>query len=87
MRVMKFSVVGILCAFALSAADDWRDPSPHKSAIVEANGIHLHYLDWGGNGPAMVLITGLGNTAHVFDTLAPFWHTCIVQKPRLRKCG
>jgi pimeloyl-ACP methyl ester carboxylesterase len=49
----------------------WRDPSPHRSGFIAANGIRLHYLDWGGNGEAIVLLAGLGNTAHVFDDLAP----------------
>jgi pimeloyl-ACP methyl ester carboxylesterase len=39
--------------------------------VIQANGIRLHYLDWGGTGDAMVFLAGLGNTAHVFDTLAP----------------
>ncbi|OJH37324.1 alpha/beta fold hydrolase [Cystobacter ferrugineus] len=28
-------------------------------------------LDFGGQGPALVFLSGLGNTGHVFDTLAP----------------
>lgn len=58
-------------ALACLAADTWRDPSPHKSGVVQANGIRLHYLDWGGTGDPMVFLAGLGNTAHVFDGLAP----------------
>jgi len=27
-------------------------------------------LDWGGSGKPLVLLTGSGNTAHVFDELA-----------------
>jgi non-heme chloroperoxidase len=27
--------------------------------------------DWGGNGPPLVFLSGLGNTAHIFDTFAP----------------
>ena len=59
-----------LAAFS-QTVDPWRDLSPHKSAVVEANGIHLHYLDWGGAGEAMIFLAGLGNNAHVFDGLAP----------------
>jgi pimeloyl-ACP methyl ester carboxylesterase len=33
--------------------------------------VKLEVLDWGGPGRALVLLTGLGNTAHVFDELAP----------------
>ena len=31
----------------------------------------LEVLDWGGHGPAIVLLAGLGNSAHVFDRFAP----------------
>src|SRR5689334_14021608 len=33
--------------------------------------VSLEVLDWGGNGPPIVLLAGLGNTAHVFDEFAP----------------
>lgn len=36
-----------------------------------APGVRLHYLDFGGTGPAVVLLAGLGNTAHAFDDFAP----------------
>jgi pimeloyl-ACP methyl ester carboxylesterase len=49
----------------------WRDVSPHQSTIVDANGQRLHVLDWGGRGPAMVFLPGMGHTAHVFDDFAP----------------
>ncbi len=47
------------------------DSSPHASATVTADGVGIHYLDWGGSGPALVLVPGLGNSAHVFDEFAP----------------
>jgi pimeloyl-ACP methyl ester carboxylesterase len=31
----------------------------------------LEVLDWGGTGRPLVLLTGLGDNAHVFDTFAP----------------
>jgi non-heme chloroperoxidase len=43
----------------------------HKSGFVCANGIRLHYLDWGGLGPALILIHGGLDNAHIFDDLAP----------------
>jgi pimeloyl-ACP methyl ester carboxylesterase len=49
----------------------WVDTSPHKSAYVEANGIRLNYLDWGGSGPPLVMVHGLANSPHIFDDLAP----------------
>ena len=31
----------------------------------------LEILDWGGSGPPLVFLSGLGNSAHVFDDFAP----------------
>jgi pimeloyl-ACP methyl ester carboxylesterase len=48
------------------------DPSPHRIHLVAVGkDIKLEVLDWGGSGPPLVFLTGLGNTAHVFDTFAP----------------
>ena len=47
------------------------DKSPHKSSRVYVNGIHLHYLDWGGTGDVILFLAGLGCNAHNFDDLAP----------------
>src|ERR1700733_909157 len=55
---------------------EWHDPSPHSAQLVavEAN-VRLEVLDWGGanlaNPRSVVLLAGLGNTAHVFDDFAP----------------
>jgi len=38
---------------------------------VKVNGIRLHYLDWGGNGTVLLFLTGLGNSAHIYDKFAP----------------
>jgi pimeloyl-ACP methyl ester carboxylesterase len=47
------------------------DQSPHKSDFVNANGIKLHYLDWGGNGDVLLFLAGMGCNAHIFDDFAP----------------
>jgi pimeloyl-ACP methyl ester carboxylesterase len=50
----------------------WLDPSPHVAQfIMVENNIKLEVLDWGGSGTPLVLLAGLGNTAHVFDKFAP----------------
>ena len=47
------------------------DPSPHKVRFVTVDkGVKLEVLDWGGKGPPLVFLTGLGNSAHVFDSFA-----------------
>ncbi len=52
-------------------ADEWKDPSPHKSQFVTVNGVKLHYLDWGGSGAPLVFLAGMASSAHTFDDLAP----------------
>jgi pimeloyl-ACP methyl ester carboxylesterase len=56
---------------AANTSDAWVDPSSHKSTFVIANGVRLHYLDWGGSGPPLILIHGFGDNPHYFDDLAP----------------
>jgi non-heme chloroperoxidase len=54
----------------------WVDPSPHQLRFVTVprgspRGVRLEVLDWGGKGPAVVLLAGSGGTAHIYDDLAP----------------
>lgn len=50
---------------------EWRDPTPHARRFVTVEkGVTLETLDWGGTGRPVVLLAGLGNTAHVFDQFA-----------------
>lgn len=71
------SILAWQCAFmvipmvAQTTNDTWVDKSPHKEAFIRVNGVSLEYLDWGGHGEAMLFLAGLGNTAHIFDDLAP----------------
>lgn len=46
------------------------NPSLPKSSFVNANGIRLHYLDWGGQGQPLLFIPGMGCTAYIFDQFA-----------------
>ncbi len=40
-----------------------------RDGFVETNGIRLHYLDHGGEGPVLVMLPGLTANAHSFDGL------------------
>lgn len=60
-----------LTILACRKTTPWSDNSPHKSGFVNANAIRLHYLDWGGSGPVLILIHGYHGNPHVFDDLAP----------------
>lgn len=41
-----------------------------KDSFCTVGGLRINYIDWGGRGPTIVLLTGLGNSAHIFDELA-----------------
>ena len=52
--------------------DGWVDQAPHKSGYITVQrGVRIHYLDFGGTGPALLLVPGIGNTAHAYDDFAP----------------
>src|SRR3954463_11322905 len=42
-----------------------------KARRVEAEGAGLHLLDWGGGGTPLLLLPGMGQSAHIFRTLVP----------------
>ena len=57
---------------ALPRDDGWVDQTPHKSGFITVQrGVRIHYLDFGGTGPALFLVPGIGNTAHAYDDFAP----------------
>ncbi|HEX5262748.1 MAG TPA: alpha/beta hydrolase [Phenylobacterium sp.] len=62
-----------LCANAASAAETARcqPAGVGQDSFCRVNGIRLHYVDWGGRGPAVVLLSGLGDAGRIFDDLAP----------------
>lgn len=68
-RVAALALVWLSMS-SYAAPTPWTDSSPHQERFITANGIRLEYLDWGGKGPALILIHGLGDNPHVFDDLA-----------------
>jgi pimeloyl-ACP methyl ester carboxylesterase len=75
---MTLRVLCALCALLAAATPaapqqtEWEDPSPHVVKFVTVDeGVQLEVLDWGGSGPAIVLLAGGGATAHQYDDLAP----------------
>jgi non-heme chloroperoxidase len=47
------------------------DTSGHKVSFVTVEpGVQLEVLDWGGTGQTLILLTGMGDNAHVFDEFA-----------------
>ena len=50
----------------------WKDDSPHTAFYFAVDdGVQLEVLDWGGEGTPLLLIHGLGATAHTWDDIAP----------------
>jgi non-heme chloroperoxidase len=74
---MFLLLISILCCSQLGTAQTastnaWRDPSPHHSEMITVDqGVQLEVLDWGGTGRPMVFLSGLGNTAHIWDNFSP----------------
>ena len=61
-----------LCVAPLARQAQWRDTTHHTVGYVRVSrDVRLHYLDFGGTGPPLVFLAGLGNTAHAFDEFAP----------------
>src|SRR5687768_776430 len=46
-------------------------PAPPPDRFMVVDGVRLHYLDWGGDGPPLLFLTPFGASAHEFDGLAP----------------
>ena len=42
-----------------------------RSGFAPVRGARLHYLEWRGGGEPLVLLPGMGQSAHVFRDLAP----------------
>ncbi len=52
-------------------AENCYDLSNHTVKFITTEpGVSLEVLDWGGTGEYLVLLTGLGDNAHVFDNFA-----------------
>jgi non-heme chloroperoxidase len=47
------------------------DPTPHRVQFIAVEkGVKVEVLDWGGSGRPLILLPGLGDSAHVFDKFA-----------------
>ncbi len=69
---MRLLLSILLTLIARAQVPPYVDPAPHKIHFVSvADNVKLEVLEWNGNGRPLVLLTGYGNTAHVFDEFAP----------------
>jgi non-heme chloroperoxidase len=68
--VSNVRVIALL--IALLQGTPWVYSARHQTQFVSVGeGVQLEVLDFGGSGRPIVLLAGLGNTAHVFDDFAP----------------
>lgn len=84
--VAVLQLAGVALAIVVGSAQS-QTKTAHSAAgkspasrFVAVNGARLEYLDWGGKGPPLLFLAGLGGTAHIFSDLAPEFvssHRCI----------
>jgi non-heme chloroperoxidase len=64
-------IAASIAGLPTASAADWYDPSPHQIRFVTVQpGVKIETLDFGGTGRPLILIAGLGGTAHGFDDFA-----------------
>jgi non-heme chloroperoxidase len=68
----------LLAAWRRSDAEwaDWVDSSAKRVRFIAVSAEHgttvrLETIDWGGRGPAVLLLAGLGESGHIYNDLAP----------------
>ena len=74
MKFRRTQCVFALCLLLATAlhAQEKDDSSNHTVQMVSVEkDISLEVLDWGGSGRSLILLTGLGDNAHIFDKFAP----------------
>jgi len=65
MRSISTLLLILLVAMATRAAE------PDTLFVEVQRGVSVEVLDWGGHGPDVILLAGMGSTAHVYDSFAP----------------
>lgn len=71
MRAWLPGALALLLFSVVTTQEVCASPALPLEGFVAVNGVRLQYLDWGGSGPALILIHGLGANPRVFDDLAP----------------
>lgn len=77
MRWIALAATALIALTSATASAAVRaDPQPALAAptttfITTSDSVRLEVLDYGGQGPAVLLVSGAGTTAHAFDRFAP----------------
>jgi non-heme chloroperoxidase len=72
-RQIQVTVFALIAwaAFAQSGPSSQSETAVKPQFVDVQPDVKLEVLDWGGTGRNLVLLAGLGSTAHVFDSLGP----------------
>ncbi len=65
MRPIPILILILMAAAMTQAA------APDTLFVEVQSGVSVEVLDWGGRGPDVILLAGMGNTAHIYDDFAP----------------
>lgn len=68
--VMRLVAI-VLLTLAMCDARAGSTTPPHVQLLTVDSSVKLEVIDWGGSGRPVILLAGLGDTAHVFDRFAP----------------
>jgi len=73
---MRSAVLAALAALLFAAPASAKDTACTPASIgsdsyCQLKSVRLHYIDHGGQGPVVILLAGLGSSAHVFDEFGP----------------
>jgi len=73
---MRSAVFAAFAALLFAAPAFAKDSACTPAAIggdsyCQLKSVRLHYIDHGGQGPVVILLAGLGSSAHVFDEFGP----------------
>jgi pimeloyl-ACP methyl ester carboxylesterase len=63
-----------LCDQTMAQGDNkpvLKTATPSKSSYTMINGIRIHYLEWGGKGPAIILLHGMNDDAQIWKKMGP----------------
>src|SRR3954468_7970155 len=69
-RLLPFCLT-LACATVSDEPVHHRQSTASVRMMRISRAVALEVLDWGGRGPSLVFLAGLGSTAHIFDDFAP----------------
>lgn len=70
--ILFFALITVSIAFDSCSSPKTKGSFTHNQLFLKGSSNNkLEVLDWGGAGKPVLFLSGLGNTAHIFDDFAP----------------